>query len=91
MIVGIARRGDSSRIAAITEVIQVPYNTFFLFCCFAYLPADVHREGWSRRVTLTRLIRKAGFKRTVDAAFLSRVQVTFDTPHGIAQKLDNLA
>lgn len=29
MIVGIARRGDSSRIAAITEVIQVPYNTFF--------------------------------------------------------------
>lgn len=31
--------------------------------------------GWSRKVTLTRLVRKAGYKRTVDADFLSRVQV----------------
>ncbi|CAM9482171.1 unnamed protein product [Ascophyllum nodosum] len=41
-----------------------------------FLPEVAAEQGWSRRVTLTRLVRKAGYKRTVDAAFLSRVQVT---------------
>lgn len=31
--------------------------------------------GWTRKVTLSRLVRKAGYKRNVDRAFLAGVQV----------------
>lgn len=32
--------------------------------------------GWTKKVTLTRLVRKAGYKRSVDSGFLAGVQVS---------------
>ncbi|CAN0173130.1 unnamed protein product, partial [Hapterophycus canaliculatus] len=41
-----------------------------------FLPEVAAEQGWTRKVTLSRLVRKAGYKRTVDRAFLAGVEVT---------------
>ncbi|CAN0170314.1 unnamed protein product [Ectocarpus sp. 8 AP-2014] len=41
-----------------------------------FLPEVAAEQGWSRKVTLSRLVRKAGYKRVVDRAFLAGVEVT---------------
>ncbi|CAN0297307.1 unnamed protein product, partial [Ectocarpus sp. 13 AM-2016] len=40
-----------------------------------FLPEVAAEQGWSRKVTLSRLVRKAGYKRVVDRAFLAGVEV----------------
>eukprot|EP00903_Cladosiphon_okamuranus_P009559 g9101.t1 len=41
-----------------------------------FLPEVAEEQGWSKKVTLSRLVRKAGYKRNVDRAFLAGVEVT---------------
>eukprot|EP00904_Undaria_pinnatifida_P009962 jgi/Undpi1/6096/HiC_scaffold_20.g08581.m1 len=41
-----------------------------------FLPEVAAEQGWTKKVTLTRLVRKAGYKRSVDSGFLAGVQVT---------------
>ncbi|CAN0355226.1 unnamed protein product [Pylaiella littoralis] len=41
-----------------------------------FLPEVAAEQGWTREVTLTRLVRKAGYKRTVGRAFLACVEIT---------------
>lgn len=55
-----------------------PFLTFSPVWCLSSTWTGVFAliaAGWTRKVTLSRLVRKAGYKRTVDTAFLAGVQV----------------